>query len=1045
MENLKMDKIKNLQLKSYNEYKQEIEHNFGDIISIKYVKEFYILFRVIPHIIYFMFIDEETASKLLDKYIKSYKFIFKYIANKPIYLSIINSILERDFVVAHKSIKKLFCQYPYFYLENIKNLYENEYYEIAYILITHPPKSIYKKNEDVAKYYILRYKIRKVLNRTRTNNDLITALDIYTELLKANPSDQINLIYLNNNIITYLFSGIILPPYDLLMNQYNSILDEKKILANAYNIIIEVIDKNIWSFNLSRKNLHIIELLLDAKYPEYYYAPLYLKKAFILGQLARHTEAIEFYNKVLLNFTDDIFLYALAKEQYFIGDFQNALKNINKALKTKPDNMGYLNLKCLICEKLGYYDESIKISRNIYSNNEFSFTIDTIRLLMSQNKQKDAKELFNSIDYKKLKASDLGFYNIMTLIYDKLDKFNEIFIYIVNNYYKLQNKDFSFLLYFLQLSLIAGYEGEKVNVACRSLYKQLYIAGDAKLIIITQYLPLNFLNWLHNKCYDITSLLDRIEKMDIIFEDKIDILTKIDNIKARKFLEEYKDIIDPLYYHFADIKLSMIEKKEIGFTPKTIKIINSLNKNQIEDLINTAYNEDRYDTLRKLLNCINTMKPIYYWYSFLANTILDDDKAARKALESFELDNLLIDLTQNNLAVYKEDFNYMFSNCTLFESMGNLFKKSFPYYKISLKNFILLLKKISEPNMSQIIDWNVPPILEKVKNNPDELMINSAYFKEYNDLMIKKAIIDTLLPFTELQGTKNSYASQKLLYAIYNSILTKHNEIIDIIKREERNRILANLSHSIKNLLHSVIDPLINLKNEIPEKTILINNAIKGANLIREIVNAINLSFKTTIDDLIWDVRNPGNESLSLKDIILNGLKYSISNMFDFRYFSVYSGNYYPPKLRNQFDEIKNNWESISDTEDIHCIVEFVNRYMFNCNINLSNSNQYIIGNEKSSAIKLLILFQEIIFNAVKYTSFVPRDERFINISLTELEDKIIFEVQNSYKPEIKAKTTGIGIFVIDNFAQSLNIKPIIVTDNNIYSISLEFSNIWRL
>jgi len=125
MENLKMDKIKNVQLKSYKEYKQEIENNYGDIISIKNIKELYILSMVIPHIIYFMFIDEETASKLLDKYIKSYKFISKFMANKSIHSSILNSILERDFVAAHKSIKKLFRQYPYFYLENIKNLYEN--------------------------------------------------------------------------------------------------------------------------------------------------------------------------------------------------------------------------------------------------------------------------------------------------------------------------------------------------------------------------------------------------------------------------------------------------------------------------------------------------------------------------------------------------------------------------------------------------------------------------------------------------------------------------------------------------------------------------------------------------------------------------------------------------------------------------------------------------------------------------------------------------------------------------------------------------------
>ena len=266
---------------------------------------------------------------------------------------------------------------------------------------------------------------------------------------------------------------------------------------------------------------------------------------------------------------------------------------------------------------------------------------------------------------------------------------------------------------------------------------------------------------------------------------------------------------------------------------------------------------------------------------------------------------------------------------------------------------------------------------------------------------------------------------------------------INEAKEEERNRILANLSHSIKNMLKSVIDPLINLREELPQKAVIINNAIKGANLIREIVNAINLSFQTTLEELRWDVLNPGGESMTLQDMVVDSLKYSVSNMFDSRYFPAFSEKYFPRALAKvQYENIRSNWNEVS-AGDIPQIKGFLDQYMFHLELNLDESQDYHVGNDKSSAIKLLILFQEIIFNAVKYTAYVPFPERRVEITLASHGDKMVLAVKNSFDPKVQAKTTGVGKLVIENFARVFGCIPVIEETENIYSISLEFDNLW--
>ena len=146
----------------------------------------------------------------------------------------------------------------------------------------------------------------------------------------------------------------------------------------------------------------------------------------------------------------------------------------------------------------------------------------------------------------------------------------------------------------------------------------------------------------------------------------------------------------------------------------------------------------------------------------------------------------------------------------------------------------------------------------------------------------------------------------------------KVNEALsDYNRSEERKKIIADLSHSIKNLISTVIDPLENLRQEPSIKPQVIENALKGANLIREIVNAMNLSFKGSIDDFRYDAKhNTDTESQDLKSILIEALKHSVGNMFDGKYFGTFMREYFPEK--SLYLNAKEEWSTLSQSNDLN-------------------------------------------------------------------------------------------------------------------------------
>ena len=281
--------------------------------------------------------------------------------------------------------------------------------------------------------------------------------------------------------------------------------------------------------------------------------------------------------------------------------------------------------------------------------------------------------------------------------------------------------------------------------------------------------------------------------------------------------------------------------------------------------------------------------------------------------------------------------------------------------------------------------------------------------------------------------------------ALSKFIIMESDKIENNAKEAERIRIISNLSHSIKNLVRSVINPLHNLRQELPEKINTIDLALRAANLIREMVNAINASQSINIQNFIWDAQHPDGESLTLKEIVHACLVYSIGNMFDFKYFNVFSANYFPRSLGiSERGLVQMQWEQVSVSGNLDQVLEFAKQHLFKCSVDLDSIADLRIGNAKSSMVNLTILFQEIIFNAIKFSSFVPLDQRFVSIKLTQKHDQIRLDVSNSCDPETIARSTGQGMGIIKDFAKGLNCIPVINRTDTTYSITLEFNNIWR-
>lgn len=192
------------------------------------------------------------------------------------------------------------------------------------------------------------------------------------------------------------------------------------------------------------------------------------------------------------------------------------------------------------------------------------------------------------------------------------------------------------------------------------------------------------------------------------------------------------------------------------------------------------------------------------------------------------------------------------------------------------------------PNVEEVNQCESEFIKRIFNNYPvDKLSILDTLKKDGKErfrTIIKICFLSELLK-KELENKKSNYSPQ--LFDIYSNLnkelLKKLRHTIEIkeeknaqtkiewerkvaqTKIDERDRIIRSQAHDIKNIISTIINPLMILKQTT--KNPQIDRALKQAEVLSKMVNAVSLSYSGSEKDFYYDAKH-NSAGMSLKDMI---------------------------------------------------------------------------------------------------------------------------------------------------------------------------------
>ena len=256
-------------------------------------------------------------------------------------------------------------------------------------------------------------------------------------------------------------------------------------------------------------------------------------------------------------------------------------------------------------------------------------------------------------------------------------------------------------------------------------------------------------------------------------------------------------------------------------------------------------------------------------------------------------------------------------------------------------------------------------------------------------------------------------------------------------------RLIANLAHSINGQLSSSFSSLRWLleENKNLKGGYVITNAMKSGDLIRRTVKAICYSSGGGIDDFIYDATHIDSKSTTLHSIIYDSIFMSLENVCDGWNFGKIQQRFiedletFKP-MKMAFDKLEPN--------NIKQLGAFCEKYFFDCTFNIEGLDNFVIADEKESATKLFILFQEIIFNTVKYSGLVDRKQRYLNIKIKQAEDFFDIEIINSASSRGTRRIGGLGHHVIEKMINLMEAEYKVVKDEKSYCVRMKIPIFWQ-
>ena len=275
--------------------------------------------------------------------------------------------------------------------------------------------------------------------------------------------------------------------------------------------------------------------------------------------------------------------------------------------------------------------------------------------------------------------------------------------------------------------------------------------------------------------------------------------------------------------------------------------------------------------------------------------------------------------------------------------------------------------------------------------------------------------------------------------------IRRHDARIAEVRIQERSRVIADLSHHIKNLVASTTASLEELKERVTSiSSRSLEHALRGASLIREIVQAVNLSYRGSGDDLKSDARLlPAEGVTGITELVSEAACAAVADMFDTKYFTNFSRNYFPD--RSSFVNARNAWTTVLDSGDgsISSVEAFMQNHMIQTKFDLDDVSSFGLSDTRGSKIKMLILLNELLLNAVKYASLSDSKNREMSLSMKQ--GKVLcITVSNTHTKSNARGKVGLGREIIQNTVKSFGGRVVEEVHDAIYSVRIEIPNVWE-
>lgn len=327
-----------------------------------------------------------------------------------------------------------------------------------------------------------------------------------------------------------------------------------------------------------------------------------------------------------------------------------------------------------------------------------------------------------------------------------------------------------------------------------------------------------------------------------------------------------------------------------------------------------------------------------------------------------------------------------------------------------------------------------------LKQKPDSLHL----YKARADIYLKKGeFAEAYKDIKKLQRWFSVYYPD-MSYQVIARMVEAYKIAEEEARRKAREQVLIDMSQEIKNRTVSAINSVRYSENKDGRNQILINKVLRGGDLIRRTVDNLSRSYEGRKGDFALDaaIARETGVGNSLLRILELSIENAINNMFDGKYFADFCHAYFQD--RTAFFRAKAAWEQVQHTQDVDDLIKYAADYMLLVQLKDKKSLEDLrLSDTYGSALRLTILIQEIILNAVKYAAFVSRSKRFLKIGLICEKDRICIEICNSFVKGRSARTTKVGQEVIKNICSTLEIVVEKTIVNNDHEIRIYMPNVF--